>query len=197
MVSGSRLGSVVEACPHHFHQEDTMTKTRSALAVCAAVTLAALMSNVQVRGQELKGTPEQLKAIEAWTDALAIQAATYGASLLAMYNLRSSVAVGPNPKTPPNEIWRMEDISTPKLAAESGYVSPNLDVVYGFGFADLGIEPVILTAPDSGGRYYMIEIVDMWTNAFAYPAGGASGYKGGKFALVGLERRASGWRETN
>ena len=31
----------------------------------------------------------------------------------------------------------------------------------------------------------MIEIVDMYTNAFAYPAGGASGYKGGKFALVG------------
>ena len=45
----------------------------------------------------------------------------------------------------------------------------------------------------------MIEIVDMWTNAFAYPAGGTSGYKGGKFALVGpgLERRASGWRETH
>jgi DNA sulfur modification protein DndE len=47
----------------------------------------------------------------------------------------------------------------------------------------------ILTAPDSGDRYYMIEIVDMYTNAFAYPAGGASGYKGGKFALVG-----PGWK---
>ena len=161
-------------------------------AICVGtVTLAALMSNVPVRGQELKGTPEQLKAIETWIDTLAIQAATYGAPIVAMCNLRSSVAVGPDPKTPPNEIWRMEDISTPQLAAESGYVSPNLDVVYGFGFADLGTEPVILTAPDSGGRYYMIEIVDMWTNAFAYPAGGASGYEGGKFALVGLAGKAS------
>jgi hypothetical protein len=85
----------------------------------------------------------------------------------------------------------MENISTPKLAAESGYVSPNLDVIYGFGFVDLAAEPVILTAPDSDGRYYMIEICDMWTNAFAYPAGGASGYKGGKFALVG-----PGWQGT-
>lgn len=75
------------------------------------------------------------------------------------------------------------------MGAESGYVSRNLDVIYGFGFADLGAEPVILTTPDSGGRYYMIEIVDMWTNAFAYPADGASGYKGGKFALVG-----PGWK---
>ena len=107
-----------------------------------------------------------------------------------MYNLRSTVAFGPKPKALPNEIWRMEDISTPKLAAESGYVSPNLDVVYGFGFADLGTEPVILTAPDSEGRYYMIEICDMWSNAFAYPAGDVR-YKGGKFALVG-----PGWKGT-
>ena len=135
--------------------------------------------------------PEQAKAIQAWAHALAVQAATYGAPLVAMYNLRSTVAVGPRPKALPGQIWRMEDISTPKLAAESGYVSPNLDVVYGFGFADLGAEPIILTAPNSGGRYYMIEICDMWTNAFAYPAGGASGYNGGKFALVG-----PGWQGT-
>jgi hypothetical protein len=64
-------------------------------------------------------------------------------------------------------------------------------VIYGFGFADLGAEPVILTAPNSEGRYYMIEVVDMWTNAFVYPAGGISGYKGGKFALVG-----PGWQGT-
>ena len=162
-----------------------MMKARFALTACAAVALAAVISNVEVRAQNLAGSPEQLKAIEAWTGTLAIQAMTYGAPLVAMYNLRSTVAVGPNRKAPPNEIWRMEDISTPTLAAESGYVSPNVDVVYGFGFADLGAEPAILTAPDSGGRYYMIELVDMWTNAFAYPAGGASGYKGGEFALVG------------
>ena len=166
-------------------------KARPALAVCAAVTLAALMSNVPVRGQELKGTPDQLKAIEAWTATLAVQAVTYAAPLVAMYNLRSTVAVGPRPKAPPNDIWRMEDISTPKLAAESGYVSPNLDVVYGFGFADLGAEPVILTAPDSGGRYYMIELVDMWSNAFAYPAGGASATREASSHLLVLAGKAS------
>ncbi|MFO1477814.1 MAG: DUF1214 domain-containing protein [Verrucomicrobiota bacterium] len=136
-------------------------------------------------------SPAQVKAIEAWTGSLAVQAATYAAPLVAMYNLRSTVAVGPNPKAVPNTIWRMEDISTPTLAAESGYVSPNLDVIYGFGFADLGPEPVILTAPDSEGRYYMIEICDMYSTAFAYPAGGASGYTGGKFALCG-----PGWSGT-
>jgi DNA sulfur modification protein DndE len=62
---------------------------------------------------------------------------------------------------------------------------PNLSVIYGFGFLDLRQEPVILTLPDSNGLYYMVETLDMWTNAFAYPAGAEAGYKGGKFAYVG------------
>jgi hypothetical protein len=139
----------------------------------------------------VSASPAQIAAIQAWSGTLAVQAATYAAPLVAMYNLRSTVSVGPNPKAAPNTIWCMEDISTPKLAAESGYVSPNLDVIYGFGFADLGPEPVILTTPDSNGRYYMVEMCDMYSTAFAYPAGGASGYSGGKFALCG-----PGWTGT-
>ena len=151
----------------------------------------AELDTKEVAAKGASASPAQLKAIGAWTESLAVQAATYAAPLVAMYNLRSTVAVGPNPKAPPNSIWRMEDISTPKLAAESGYVSPNLDVIYGFGFADLGTEPVILTTPDSNGRYYMVELCDMWSTAFAYPAGGAAGYSGGQFALCG-----PGWAGT-
>jgi hypothetical protein len=132
-----------------------------------------------------------VQALEAWVGSLAINAATYAAPIVAMYNLRAAVCFGSKPKAVPNTFWRLEDISTPALSAESGYVSPNVNVVYGFGFADLAAEPVILSAPDSGGLYYMIEIVDMWTNAFAYPAGKIAGYKGGKFALVG-----PGWQGT-
>ena len=158
----------------------------SALALSVA---PAPQNPAGAQQRTLEASHEQARAIEAWSATLAVQAATYATPLVAMYNLRSTVAFGEHPKAPPGEIWRLEDITTPKLAAESGYVSPNVDVVYGFGFVDLAAEPVILTAPNSGGRYYMIEIVDMYTNAFAYPAGGASGYKGGKFALVG-----PGWK---
>jgi hypothetical protein len=66
----------------------------------------------------------------------------------------------------------MEDISTPELSQAAGYVTPNVNTLYGFGFLDLAAQPVILTAPDSNGRYYLVEIVDFWTNvmsaAFAY-----------------------------
>ncbi len=168
---------------------------RTALAVSVALALVAATSVAQDKAPQ--ASPEQVKAIETWTYTLAVQGATYCAPLVAMYNLRSSVAFGPKPKARPNTFWRLDDISTPALSAESGYVSPNANVIYGFGFADLGAEPVILTAPDSGGRYYMIEIVDMWTNAFVYPAGGASGYKGGKVRAgrPGLERHPACRRE--
>jgi DNA sulfur modification protein DndE len=102
-----------------------------------------------------------------------------------MYALRYHDALGPEPKAAPNTIWRMEDISTPELSKESGYVTPNVNVVYGFGFLDLRREPILLEAPDSENRYYMVEILDMWTNAFAYVGGKATGYKGGKFLLAG------------
>jgi hypothetical protein len=102
-----------------------------------------------------------------------------------MYNLRYSISFAPTAKSKPGEIWRFAEIATPTVAEQTGYVTPNVNVLYAFGFVDLRREPVILTVPNSHGRYYMVEIVDMWTNAFAYPAGAATGYSGGKFALGG------------
>ncbi|MES2273561.1 MAG: DUF1254 domain-containing protein, partial [Chlamydiota bacterium] len=129
------------------------------------------------------------EASKEWNDSLALQAATWGAPLVTMYALRHHDAFGEHALARPNTIWRMEDISTPALSEKAGYVTPNVNVIYGFGFMDLRGGPIILDAPDSNGRYYMIEIVDMWTNAFAYIGGKATGYKGGKFILVG-----PGWK---
>jgi len=133
--------------------------------------------------------PAQAKALEDWSYSLAVQAATWGSPAVIMYALRDHDATGPNSKAPPNGLWRMENTSTPELAEKAGYVLPNLSVIYGFGFLDLRQEPVVLSLPDSNGLYYMVETVDMWTNAFAYPAGAEAGYKGGKVAYV-----APGWQ---
>jgi len=151
--------------------------------LCAAFVAFA----VQAAGQAIP--PEMAEAIKAWGRSDAVYAATYGSSLLGMYNLRETVAVGPKAKVRPNELWRLPNIATPKIAEEAGYVTPNVNTVYGFGFLDLSQEPIVITAPDSDGRYYMIELIDMWNNAFAYAAGKKVGYTGGKFAVVG-----PGWK---
>src|SRR5260370_7723078 len=85
-----------------------------------------------------------------------------------MYDLRHNDAVGPKAKARPNSLWRMEDVSTPELSKQAGYVTPNVNVIYGFGFPDLRQEPIILQAPDSHGLYYMLQIVSLWTNTFPY-----------------------------
>ena len=163
----------------------TTTLAAASALGSAAHTQTAQAQTVATAQAQAKYTPEQAKALEDWTYAVALDAANWGSPAVIMYNLRANDAVGPKPKAAPNSIWRMEDISTPQLSVEAGYVTPNVNVIYGFGFLDLGPEPIILTVPDSKGRYYLVEIVDMYSNAFAYAGGLETGYKGGKFALVG------------
>ena len=61
----------------------------------------------------------------------------------------------------------MEGISTPKLWQESGYVTANVNEVYRFRLHGLGPEPIVLTAPHSNSRRYMVEILDAYMNAFS------------------------------
>ena len=57
----------------------------------------------------------------------------------------------PKSKAVPGQIWLFDQIATPKIAPETGYVSPTVNLLYGLGFADLGPEPYILTTPNSDG----------------------------------------------
>lgn len=131
------------------------------------------------------------QSLSEFSYSLSRQAANWGLPIVIMYNLRYNDALKPDAKSRPNHIWRLDDIVTPALAEKAGYVTPNVNVIYGFGFLDLAKEPIILSAPDSNNRYYMIQLVDMYTNSFAYVGGATSGYKGGKFAIVG-----PGWKGT-
>ena len=165
-----------------------------AAALSATALPASAWSAVAAHADECPagtGAPDNGAQPASWVSSLALQAATYAVPIVAMYNLRNSTSVGPHAKAPPNEIWRIEQIASPQIAEQAGYVTPNVNVIYGFGFMDLSIQPIILKAPDSQGRYYMVEVCDMWANAFAYVGGLATGYAGGDFALVG-----PGWEGT-
>jgi hypothetical protein len=153
--------------------------THMARKLFALVLVPGLIAGSAAQ-QKAQFTPAQAKALADWTYSLAIQAATWGSPAVIMYTLRYNDAVGPKVKAAPNSLWRIQDVATPAIAEQEGYVLPNCSVLYGFGFLDLRQEPVIMTMPDSGGIYYMIETVSMWTDAFAYPAGVVAGYNGGK-----------------
>jgi hypothetical protein len=64
-------------------------------------------------------------------------------------------------------------------------VSPNVDTLYSIAWLDLAREPLILHVPDTRGRYYVMEMLDAWTNVFAAPGKRTTGTKEGNFALAG------------
>jgi len=128
------------------------------------------------RGTE-RGAPRSL-------DAVAEEAYAFGYPLVLMdATRRATTAPTLEPMAaPPNQFVHLREFPDASFTA---VVSPNNDTLYSAAWLDLSSEPVVLSVPDTGGRYYVMEMLDGWTNVFASPGSRTTGNGPGHFAVTG------------
>ena len=64
-------------------------------------------------------------------------------------------------------------------------VRPNNDTLYSIAWLDLERQPVVLNVPDMAERYYVMPLMDAWTNVFARVGTGTTGVAAGSFLISG------------
>jgi hypothetical protein len=70
-------------------------------------------------------------------------------------------------------------------ATYTDVVRPNADTLYSALSCDVSKEPLVISIPDSGGRYYLTPWLDWWTDVFAVPGSRTTGNDAITYAIVG------------
>jgi DNA sulfur modification protein DndE len=87
-----------------------------------------------------------------------------------------------NGRAPINQFGNITKFPTPEM---KDVVMPNVDTLYSVAWLDLSNGPMVLHVPDTGGRYYVMQMLSAWTNVFAALGSRTSGTCEANFAIVG------------
>jgi hypothetical protein len=70
-------------------------------------------------------------------------------------------------------------------ADEFWLAAPNSEILYSNAWLDLSTSPLLLDVPDMGSRYYVLQFLDYFANAFAYVGTRTFGNSSRSLAIVG------------
>jgi hypothetical protein len=74
-------------------------------------------------------------------------------------------------------------------ASDKSVVRTNYDTLYSITYLDLLKEPVVVSVPDTAGRFYILPMLDMWTDVFASAGSRTTGTQAANFLVT-----PPGWR---
>ena len=123
-------------------------------------------------------TPEEAHAI-------GMDAYLYFYSVLSMDVTRkqfTNIEAGKEPgKGPMNSVSNIPEYPP---ADFKGVVRPNFDTLYSSIWLDLIEEPVVVSVPDTEGRYYLFPMLDMWSDVFASPGWRTTGTEAANYLVT-------------
>ena len=116
---------------------------------------------------------------------IAVEAYVYAFPLVLMEITRrttTNIAAPGHGRAPVNRFGHMVRLPD---ATFRDVVAPSPDTLNSILWFDVSSEPLIIEMPDSGGRYHLLQILDMWTDVFASPGSRTTGDRAETFAIVG------------
>ena len=134
-------------------------------------------------GTFIKDQTRAEKAREADAYSIGIQAYIYGLAPVEAYRLRHEWTQDPtSPFHAPVHQFRHErELLTP----ESGdSVDADDSTLHSYAWIDLAKGPVVLRMPPPKGRWYVFQLMDFWTDVFAYAGPGWMRSRTGDCVLV-------------
>ena len=151
-----------------------------------ALVFGILVSSVLSLATQAQSTVTEQDAYE-----IGVEAYTYLYPLVLMdatrrqaVNVEAGKAIGRGPMN----VFTHVPIFPP--ADFGDVVRPNFDTLYSIAWLDLTKEPMVVAVPDTQGRYYMLPMLDMWTDVFACPGKRTTGT--GACPLRGRATRLAG-----
>jgi hypothetical protein len=112
---------------------------------------------------------------------IAVDAYIYAYPLLVSELTRRASLVGPDAARM-NQFqhrWSVPDESFTLV------VRPNADTLYSSLWYEVAAEPLVISVPDSGGRYYLLPMLDLWSEVFASPGSRTTGIRAQRIVLAG------------
>ena len=116
---------------------------------------------------------------------IAYDATVYGFPLVIMDLTRQAFTAVPAPTENGAPVGQFSNKKAFPDATFTTVVRPNADTLYSTAWIDTAKEPVILSVPDSNGRYYMMSLQDYWTDVFSSVGSRTTGTGAGNFAITG------------
>ncbi|MBE2189775.1 MAG: DUF1254 domain-containing protein [Candidatus Kapabacteria bacterium] len=164
-----------------------MRKRIQKIIVLSFIAVSVILTSCDQSEKKPEANKTEIKGITPKeAEEIGIEGVVYGMPLVIM-DLTKQVTTNvvspqPNAHAPINQFGNMAEFPP---ASDHSVVRMNVDTKYSWAWLDLSDGPMVLSVPDTDGKYYLMPMLDAWTNVFASPGARTTGTKAGNFVITG------------